>query len=179
MRNFSRLIVVINAIVIIMYSAFGCSLFESANEVYLTEYSYTQAIMSELPESATPFCENNIPVSGGYHMVMCEDTNEPLGFSAFVKDTDGMYTKVNLLIPDELDFDSAKLLALPSGGGGSGEDTLYLELTTGEIKKYVFFTTSFAAEYWWNYEYRGEATYTTEEVEQLILENARLNENNE
>lgn len=154
----------------------GCNKKKTLSESISTNFMYEKMILSELPDSAIPFCENNIPVSGGYHMIMCEDSNEPLGYSAFVKDPDGMYTKINLLIPDTIVFDSVKLLAMPSGGGGSGEDTIYLELTADGETNYIFFTTSlFANEYWWNYEYRGEAPYSAEEIQQWILENEKLN----
>ena len=154
----------------------GCDTDKSLSESISTNFMYEPMILSELPDSAIPFCDNNIPVSGGYHMIMCEDSNEPLGYSAFVKDSDGMYTKVNLLIPDTIVFDSVKLLAMPSGGGGSGEDTLYLELTTDNQTEYIFFTTSlFSNEYWWNYEYCGEAPYSAEDIQQCIIENKKMN----
>lgn len=153
----------------------GCDTKESPSKSISTSFMYEQMVLLELPDSAIPFCENSIPVSGGYHMIMCEDSNEPLGYSAFIKDPDGMYTKINLLIPDTLVFDSIKLLAMPSGGGGSGEDTIYLELTEDGQTKYIFFTTSlFANEYWWNYEYRGEAPYSAEDIQKWILENEKL-----
>lgn len=147
---------------------------EMSDDAAASDFVYEQIVMSELPDSALPFCENSIPVSGGFKMIMCEDSVESLGYSAFIKDPDGMYTKINLLIPDTLTFDYARLLAMPSGGGGSGEDTLYLELTEDGQIKYIYFTTYlFSNEYWWNYVYRGEAPYSAEDIQQLILENER------
>lgn len=132
-------------------------------------YIYESVVVSELPETATPFCVNKIPLSD-YYMVMCEDSSDPIGYSAYVKDGD-KYTKVNLLFPDTLTFDDAELLAMPSGGGGSGEDTLCFALTVDGERKYVIFTTNFAGEYWWNYEYQGEIPISDEEIEQSILVN--------
>lgn len=170
MKTFLRYSLFFSLITILIFYMIACN----SNNPVDVNFMYERTILSELPDGVIPFCENNIPVSGGYHMIMCEDSSDPLGYSAFIKDTDGMYTKVNLLIPDTLIFDSAKLLAMPSGGGGSGEDTIYLELTIGDQQKYVFFTTTlFSTDYWWNYEYQGESPYAAEEIQILILENTK------
>lgn len=177
MKNPIRFPLVLSIITILTFFMSACTSNEPTNGNNSTnDFMYNQTILLELPDDVIPFCENTIPASGGYHMIMCEDSNDPLGYSAYIKEPNGTYTKINLLIPDTLVFDSAKLLAMPSGGGGSGEDTIYMELIVDGQKKYVFFTTTlFSTQYWWNYEYRGEAPYSAEEIQRLILENENLN----
>lgn len=135
MKTFLRYSLFFSLITILIFYMIACN----SNNPVDVNFMYERTILSELPDGVIPFCENNIPVSGGYHMIMCEDSSDPLGYSAFIKDTDGMYTKVNLLIPDTLIFDSAKLLAMPSGRqAGVVKIQIYLELTIVTNKNMSF-----------------------------------------
>ena len=46
----------------------GCDTKESPSKSISTSFMYEQMVLLELPDSAIPFCENSIPVSGGYQI---------------------------------------------------------------------------------------------------------------
>lgn len=159
---------------VVIFSVAGCAYDRFEDKTTSADVSQERVLLSEIPDSAAPFCENSIPLSGGCRMIMCKDSEDSLCYSAFVKDADGMYTKVNFAIPDTLIFDSAELLGMPSGGGGSGEYTLYLKLTKDGPEKYVFFTTNFSSDCWWNYECCGESSLSAEEIRESVFENESI-----
>ncbi|MEA4831954.1 MAG: hypothetical protein VB118_04975 [Oscillospiraceae bacterium] len=97
-----------------------------------------------LPSEETIIYQGHVPVSS-YDLIICKSPTDE--YSIYVTDRGSVecrtYTKMNLQIPENITYDSYRLLPIVIGTGGSCDAEVIVEFMSNGVKSYHGFDAGF------------------------------------
>ncbi len=127
----------------------------------------------ELSPDEIVFYRRYVPASS-WEIILCTSAEEKYSIyvtRTYMTDENRLYTKMELVIPSDIEYDDYKLLPVFMPTGGSGGAMILIEFSTGETKSYYAFEANLA-EYekaGWS-RFFGPITLMGEEINEILKE---------